>query len=196
MKTFAWVWLLLLGVAPAFGQSRPAFLPLRDVTVSYQLAVPGRPAQNYQLDYDAAGQLARIDDPTHGTYFLIDLPAGSAALVVPMLHSVVTTPDFSGLTQEIYDAGGARFTPLGHGFHAGIGCETYLVLSRQGTATACITRDGVTLAFHGQDKHGAADVTATAVTYGPQPASEFAAPGGFGMISLPPQALAQLLGQP
>jgi hypothetical protein len=178
---------------PAGADARPAFLPLRDVAVRYQLTVPGRLSAEYQLAYRAAGQLARVDDPAHGLYFLVDLPAGHAALVVPMLRSVVDTPDFSGLTQEIDDAGGARFTPLGHGEYAGLGCENFLVLSRQGTATACITRDGVTLRFHGSDAQGSATVTALSVTYGPQPAGAFAVPDGYGRISLPPQALAQLL---
>jgi hypothetical protein len=185
--------LLVLGVASAQADARPVFLPEQDVAVSYEVSAPGRPAQDYRLEYDAAAQRARIDDPAHGTYFLVDLPAGSAELVVPMLRSVVTAPDLAGLARQVYSADGARFTPLGHAAYAGLPCERYLVLSAQGTATACITPDGVTLNFSGQDAHGAAAVTATAVAFGPQPAGEFAAPDGFGRITLPPGALAQLL---
>ncbi len=188
--------LIILAIAPvARAGDRPPFLPLRDVAVSYQLSAPGRPAQTYQLEYDAASQRARIDDPAHGTYFLVDLPAGRAELVIPPLRSVVTAPDLSGLAQEIASADGARFTPLGRATYAGIGCETYLVLSQQGSATACLTRDGVALHFSGQDRHGAASVTALSVSYAPQPDAAFAPPEGFGVITLPPGALAQLLQQ-
>jgi len=187
--------LLVLGAAQAQADVRPVFLPEQDVAVSYRLSAPGRPAQDYRLDYDAAARRARIDDPAHGTYFLVDLPAGQAELVVPMLRSVVTAPDLAGLAQQVYSADGARFTPLGHAVYAGMRCEKYLVLSAQGTATACITPDGVTLNFSGQDANGSAEVTATAVAFGPQPAGEFAAPDGFGRITLPPGALAQLLQQ-
>jgi hypothetical protein len=187
--------LVLLGLAPAQADTRPVFLPEQDVAVRYVLSAPGRPAQTYQLEYDAAAQRARIDDPAHGTYFLVDLPAGRAELVVPMLRSVVTAPDLAGLAQQVYSADGARFTPIGHAVYAGLRCARYLVLSAQGTATACIAPDGVTLNFSGQDAHGSAEVTATAVAFGPQPAGEFVAPDGFGRITLPPGALAQLLQQ-
>jgi YD repeat-containing protein len=186
----------LLASLPAQAAATPAFLPLRDVAVDYSVVAPGQPAMQYRLIYDAAGQLARVEDPMRGIYALVNLPAGQAELVVPALHSTVTAPDIAGLAQEVSSADHARFTPLGHGTVAGLACETYLVLDNQGTATACITADGVTLRFHGQDAHGSATVTATSVAYQTAAPAEFAAPDGFGSISLPPGAIAQLLGQP
>jgi hypothetical protein len=194
LKFFVCV-LLIFAITPAFAEQRPAFLPLRDVVVNYTLSVPGRPDAQYQLSYSAAGQLARVDDPVRGIYALANLPAGTAELVVPALHSIVTAPDVAGITGEIYSAGGARFTPLGHGNFAGLACEKYLILSTSGSGTACLTPDGVALYFNGKDAHGSAEVTATAVSYAPQAAATFAAPDGFGAINLPPDALAQLLGQ-
>jgi hypothetical protein len=189
-------WLGLCGLGVAQAQARPAFLPLRDVTVTYLLAAPGQPDNDYSLAYDADDQLARIDDPAHGVYVLIDLPARNAEVVVAALHSMVTAPDLSALSGEVYSADDARFTPLGSARYAGAACENYLIIAKAGTATACITPDGVTLHFRGQDTHGAATVTATSVAYGALPASDFAPPAGFGTISLPPGALAQLLGEP
>jgi hypothetical protein len=185
----------LLGLSPAYADSPPAFLPTQDVAITYTVSAPGRPDTQYQLEYDAAGRRARINDPAHGTYFLVNLPAGTAQLIVPALHSVVNAPDLSNLTQQINSADHARFTPLGPGNYAGIGCEKYLVLSAQGSGTACLTPDGVVLHFNGQDSRGTGTVTAMAVAYGPQPSADFILPDGFSNITLPPGMLQQLLGQ-
>jgi len=186
---------MMIGVLPAQGATHPQFLPSRDVTVAYQMSAPGRPDAPYLLTYDAADERARIDNPSQGDYVLVDLPAGSARLVVPALHAVVDAPDLSALTQQVMDADNARFTPLGPGFYAGRHCDKYLVMNAQGSGTACITPDGVILHFAGGDIHGSAVVTATSVSYGPQPPGAFAQPDGFSQITLPPGMMTQLLGE-
>jgi len=173
----------------------PLFLPDRDVAVTYQLAAPGRAPQEYRLHYNAAGGLARIETPAQGIFVLADLAAGQAQIVVPFLHAFVEAPDFSDLTRMIAHAGGARFTPLGHGHYAGMECEKYLVMNDHGSGTACITHDGVILHFAGRDSSGSADVTALSVDFTPQPSGFFATPNGFSEISLPPGALAAMLQQ-
>ncbi len=190
----AFSFLLLLGLIPAFADTTPLILPDRDVAVAYRLAASGRPDQSYQLEYDASGQRARINNPAQGTYFLIDLPAGTAQMVVPQLNSVVNAPDLSGLTRQITDAGhDARFTLLGQGTYAGLACQNWLILSSQGSATACLTPDGVALHFDGKNAHGAGTVTATAVSFGPRPDADFRTPGGYNAITLPPGVLQQLM---
>ncbi len=171
----------------------PAFLPTRDVAVTYELNSPGLTGQNYRLNYDAADNLARIESPAQGFYVLANLPAGQAQVVVPALHAIVQAPDFSQLTQLIAQAGQARFTPLGYGSYAGFGCKRYLVLNAQGSGTACITKDGVVLHFSGRDTHGSAEVTAVTVRFAPEPAADFAVPEGYSAVTLPPGALAALL---
>ncbi len=189
------IWLFaapaLLAAAPALAM--PAFLPTRDVAITYELDAPGRAAQDYLLNYDAAQELARIESPAQGIYILANLPSGQAQVVVPALHAIVQAPDFSALTQEISTAGGAQFTPLGQGHYAGMACRKYLVLNAHGSGTACITPDGVVLHFAGQDANGSAEVTALSVAYTPQPAQEFALPNGFSDVTLPPGALQALL---
>lgn len=185
---------LLFGVVPAQADTTPLILPNQDVAVSYQLSAPGRPDQSFQLEYDANGQRARINNPAQGTYFLIDLPAGTAQMVVPQLNSVVNAPDISGLSQQITNAGEhARFTALGEKRYAGLSCQDWLVVSDQGTATACLTADGVALYFNGRNTHGSGSVTATAVRFGPQPDADFATPHSYNAISLPPGVLQQLM---
>ncbi len=186
--------LLLLGIGTAQADVSPLILPSRDVAVIYQLAAPGRPSQSYQFEYDARDQRARINNPAQGTYFLIDLPAGTAQMVVPQLNSVVNAPDLSGLTRQLTDAGHqARFTALGEKQYAGLSCRNWLVVSPQGTATACLTPDGVALHFDGHNAHGSGSVTATAVNFRPQPPGDFAAPHGLNAITLPPGVLQQLM---
>jgi hypothetical protein len=188
-----WV-LMMIGILPAQADTHPEFLPSRDVSIAYLVSAPGRPDASYQLTYDATDERARIDNPAQGDYVLVDLLAGSAELVVPALHAIVSAPDLSGLTQQVMDADNARFTPLGPGHYAGLPCEKYLVLNHQGSGTACITPDGVILHFSGADPHGSATVTASSVEYAPQSANAFAKPEGFSEITLPPGVLAQLLG--
>lgn len=198
MKLFA-LCLTICGVSAAAHAAQAAtpqnLLPSRDVMVTYQLVAPDRPVADYQLQYDAAGERARVNDTTRGTYFLVNLAGGSAQMVIPMLHTVVDAPRLASLSQEITQLHDARFTSLGTGRYAGLACDKYLVVNAQGSADVCLTADGVALSFHGQDAHGDATVTATAVAYGPQPAGDFTAPPGFGSVTLPPGALEQLLRQ-
>ena len=193
MKILSFVVPALLMASPAM--ATPAFLPTSDVAITYELNAPGRAAQDYQLNYDAADKLARVEDPAQGIYILANLPAGQAQVVVPALHAIVQAPDFYSMTQLIATADCARFTPLGPGRYAGLGCEKYLVLNGQGSGTACITQSGVVLHFAGRDAHGSAEVTALSVAYGPQPAQDFSTPDGFSAVTLPPGALAALLQQ-
>lgn len=184
---------LLPGLAAMPALAAPRFLPAQDVRVEYRLDLPGQAPQRVALDYNARHGLARITDAAEPLYVLADLPAGHAELVVPALHALVEAPDFSALTGMVANAGGARFTRLGEGRYAGLACTNYLVLSHQGTATACLTPDGVVLHFSGHDAHGTAALTARAVTFRPEPADGFQPPPGFAPVQLPPGAIAALL---
>lgn len=188
---------LLLAALAAFSPAMataatPAFLPTRDVSVDYTLTTPGQAAASYELNYNAAEQLARVDSPS-GFYVLANLPAAQAEIVVPALHAIALAPDFSTLTAEIYHADNARFSLRGTGHYAGLECRKYLVTDQHGTAKACITRDGVILHFVGQNNQGGADVTATSVVYGPQYPENFVPPAGYAPLNLPPGALQMLL---
>jgi hypothetical protein len=182
----------LAAFTPALAAATPAYLPSRDVVVQYTLSGTDQAPASYQLSYDATDQLARVDSPS-GFYVLANLAANQAEIVVPALHAIVQAPDFSALTSEIYHADDARFSPLGPGFYAGLPCQRYLVTDPHGTARACITRDGVILHLTGQNGHGNAVVTATSVSFAPQPSYEFAPPQNFAPLNLPPGALQALL---
>lgn len=143
----------LASLMPGLAAAAPAILPTRDVSIQYSLAVPGQQVQTVQLFYNAALEAARVVSD-NGYYVLANLPAGKAQLVVPALHAIVQTPDFSLLTGELFLAGNARFTLLGAGHYAGLNCRTYRVVVKDSTAQACITADGVVLHFSGHDEHG------------------------------------------
>lgn len=180
---------------PGWALAAPVFLPTRDVAVTYELNAPNRQPADYQLRYSAGAQLVRVDAANGGYFVLGNLPAGQAELIIPGLHAVVQAPDFSALTSQIYNADGAKFTPLGHGHYAGLDCENYLVLDKNGTGTACLTQEGVVLHFAGHNDRGKAEITALSVNYAPQPADLFATPEGLTPLNLPPGAVAALLNQ-
>lgn len=184
----------IAAIAPGFAVAAPAptILPTQDVSVQYSLVQPGQPQQNFQFSYNAATQQARADS-ANGFYVLANLPQRQAQIVVPALHAIVQAPDFSNLASEFYKADSNNFTPQGTGHYAGLDCRKYLVTSKQGTANACITPDGVILHLSGRDAQGSAEVTAQSVTYAAQPTSNFVAPEGYAPLTLPPSALAALL---
>jgi hypothetical protein len=174
-------------------QAAPAFLPQRDVAVTYALDVPNQSPMSFRLLYAADDRRGRVENLTQGYAVLVDLAAGRAVVVLPSLHALVKAPDFSALTGQIANADGARFTPEGAGSYAGLGCERYHVQNDQGQAQACITRDGVVLHFAGHDAHGSAEVTAQAVDYRPIGPQDVAPPIGYSEISLPPGLLMSML---
>lgn len=184
---------VIVCLIPGLACAAPSLVPTRDVSVDYTLTAPGQSTQTLQLFYNAATEHARISS-AYGYYVLADLPAGQAQLVVPALHAVIQAPDFSALTDTLFHAGDkAHFTALGTGHYAGLSCETYQVTDQKGTARACLTKDGVILHFVGHDTQGDAEVTATSVTYAPQPADLFTPPAGLTPLTLPPGALKALL---
>ena len=192
MKLF---WLALFGLAPCLAAAAPLVLPTQDVAVTYNLVVPNHADATYLMQYNAASRLARLNNTVENNYDLLNLNTGSAELVVPQMNSVVAIPDLSNLTKYLTNTATTRFTPLGRANYAGLACQTYLVHANQGSGTACLTNDGVILYFSGSDPHGAATITATSVTYSPQPAAEFAVPQGMTTINVPQNVLNQLLGQ-
>jgi hypothetical protein len=185
---------LVLTAVPVAGMAAPVFLPTRDVAVTYEVVAPGRSPANYQLSYNAAARLARVDAPA-GYYVLGNLPAGQAEVILPALNAIVQAPDFSNLTAQIDNADGAQFTPLGPGHYAGLDCTKYLVLDKNGTGTVCLTPSGVVLHFSGHNARGSAEATALSVSYAAQPANLFTPPPGLMPLNLPPGALAALLNQ-
>lgn len=179
-------------LTPLMASAAPAILPTQDVSVHYSLTAPGQSPQDLELLYRAASESARINSDS-GYYVLANLPAGQAQIVVPALHAVVQAPDFSALTAMLFLAESAQFTKLGQAHYAGLSCQKYRVVDKNGTATACITANGVTLHFTGADSHGAATLTATHVAYAPQPEEQFQTPVGFNQINLPASAIKALL---
>jgi len=187
------LWLGLLMAVPLPAVAVPAFLPGQDVVIDYALSAPGRPAQNVEVSYEAGPRLARVDDAAHGVSYLADLDHGRVEILVPMLRAVVEAPDVSRFAGMLQNADGAQFVKLGHGHYAGMGCETYLVTNEQGSGTACLTRDGEILHFHGHDSHGAVEITAASVRFGPVPTEFFSVPTDYSRMNLPPGMLEQLL---
>jgi len=172
----------------------PQFLPDRDVEIRYTVTVPDQPSHDYDLSFEARSERLRIDDPSRGLWFLVDLRDASAAMVVPQMRIVVTEPDLANLAAIMQSAKSAQFTPLGEATIAGLRCTRYQVLSNEATGTVCLTRNGIALAVSGQDSHGSAQVVADSVTEASVPPDSLAPPPGFASVTLPRGAIAALLG--
>lgn len=198
-RRLAVVLALLIGVtllAPrcAAATTAPQLLPERDVEIHYTVSVPGQPSHDYDLAFSAESGRARIDDPTRGLWFLVDLRNATAALVVPEMHAVVTEPDLAGLAAILQSAKTAQFVPLGEATIAGLRCTRYRVISDQAKGTACLTPDGIALAVSGEDSHGSARAVADSVTEARVPPDRLAPPDNFLRLALPRGAIAALLG--
>jgi hypothetical protein len=79
-----------------------------------------------------------------------------------------------------------KFTRTGTDTVAGLSCTMWNVVSPRAAGSVCVTADGVMLSGEGKSHDGSVSgIQATAVTYGPQPASLFAPPPDFKQIKLP-----------
>ncbi len=188
------VGVMLLRPHGADAAMAPQFLPDRDVEIQYTVSVPGRPPHDYDLSFSAESERLRIDDPARGLWFLVDLRDASATLVVPQMHVVVTEPDLASLAAILQSARGAQFTPSGEMTIAGLRCTRYLVLDKQTTGTACLTRNGLALAVSGEDARGSAQVVADSVSEATVPPDRLMPPSDFPSIVLPRGTIEALLG--
>lgn len=194
--TFAIPLTALLATGTAI--AAPRILPDHDVMGTYRITQPNRPDQTWRIRYEAASRRIRavsLSGQARGVEALLNLQSGAADIIVPQMHAVVAVPGLSALIHKLTDQQNARFTPLGESTIAGHHCTRYLILKPNGSGAACITRGGVVLRASGKDNHGAMTITALSIHNAPQPPEAFTLPQGYSSISLPPQMLAQLLGQ-
>jgi hypothetical protein len=185
---------VLLPLRDADAAMTPHVLPDRDIKVEYTVTTPGRSPHDYVLSFSAESERVRIDDPEHGLWFLVDLRDDSAVLVVPQLRVVVSAPDLTNLAALLQSVREAQFTPSGEATIAELRCTRYLVLSKQVTGTACLTRSGIALAVSGQDSRGSVKAVADSVTEATVPPDSLAPPSDFSNIPLPRGVISTLLG--
>lgn len=179
---------MVAGTGPA-----PRLVPIRDVTVEYQVLIPDQQPIDVRAAIAAGGTRLRILGEDLPTSFLVDRETETAAIVLPMLktYTRVSIARYDP-TQTVLR--GAGFVRAGRGEAAGLPCTKWRARSAQGRAEACITEDGVILeGSMVSDRSGnLGAIRALRVTYARLPAEIFAVPGNYHESPLA-QAAARLM---
>jgi hypothetical protein len=172
--------LAVLGTGPAFAEGGPRLLPTRDVTVAYEVAIPGQEPLHVRVAIEAGGERLQIVGEDLPTSFLVDRDTETAAIVLPMLKT------YTRVSIARYDPTrtilrGAGFTPRGRDLIAGAMCTRWHAQSAQGSADACITADGVILdgTLTSDRKGTRGTIRAVRVSYGRLPPEIFAVPSNY-----------------
>jgi hypothetical protein len=174
----------------ALAQDRPAVAPTRDVIVTYRATAPlqaGRApagAQTLRVATTQGGRLMRIEGVgAGGAYVIVDRTTQRMLMVMPQDRRFMEMPADDAFARGFVLNTSMRFERRGAETVAGLKCTLWEVTSHEGAGTACVTDDGVLLRGRGSDGKGG--IEATAVKYGPQPASLFRPPANFTKIELP-----------
>ncbi len=182
----------LAGAAPAGAADEPVYLPTRDVTIDYTVTSPNREPEQARVAVQAGGAHLRLDSEAVPGPVLIDRDRATAVLVYPPAKLFTELPARGFRLDRLIAEGHPQFTRIGAGEVIGLHCTEYRIVASQGSGQGCLTDDGVLLRGRGQDMKGRGGaVLATAVRYGPVPASAFVPPHGY--QELPPGALQALL---
>ncbi|ACI52674.1 conserved hypothetical protein [Gluconacetobacter diazotrophicus PA1 5] len=184
---------MLAGVAVAFGAAAPAhaqndahppLAPARDVQVEYNVQPDGAPAPKaIQTWFTANGGMMRIDSPEGLGSTILDRAARQVTIVLNKQKVYTQLDARNGIRNPFLLDLSMQFTRKGTGQVAGLACTVWDIVSGRGTATACVTDDGVILREDGVDGDGMKGrLEATKVTYGPLPVSLFQPPQGYQLV--------------
>jgi hypothetical protein len=172
--------LAVLETGPALAAEGPRLLPMRDVTVAYEVSIPGQAPLQIRAAIEAGGERLQIIGEDLPTSFLVDRDTETAAIVLPMLKT------YTRVSVARYDPTrnvlrGAGFTPRGRDVVAGATCTRWHAQSAQGAADACITADGVILegTLTSDRKGTRGSIRALRVSYGRLPPEIFAVPSNY-----------------
>jgi hypothetical protein len=172
--------LAVLAAANAAAEPRPLLVPNRDVTVDYQVAPSGHASIGVRVAIRAGGTKLRITSDTLPTTLLVNRDTEQAAIMLPMLraYSDVKIGRYDPEHTVLKDA---SFLRTGRDRVAGHECTVWRSTSKDGTAEACITPDGLILrGAVDSDKRGRqVTVDATRVDFGPIAEAEFEVPPDF-----------------
>ena len=158
------------------GAAVPRLVPLRDVTIDYQVHPgDGRP-QSVRVSIEAGGSHLRIQGEEIPASIVVDRTIGLAHVMVPLLRA------YTSLSVARYDPErtvlrDARFERVGQEQLSTGRCTDWVAHSQSGTASACITDGGVILKGEVTNRHGrVGTVLATAVEYASLPPWTWAIP--------------------
>ena len=193
--------LLLLAPLTAPGlaqaQDRPAYMPTRDVTVTYRANAEGQPPAELKMYWLTAQGLMRMDMPGGQGHMVVNSQTGQGFMVMTPMRMVMDMPaNQQGMARFARPSDTARFTREGNDRVANTPCVNWRVEDRGETARVCVTADGVTLRAQGGAGNARGAMEATLVEYGAQDAARFARPAGYQTMQVPGGAGGQVPGGP
>ena len=182
---------LMVWSGVALAQDRPPTAPTRDVLVTYRATGPAQGGRSQPQDLrvatTAGGKLLRVEGmgggQSAGAYVIVDRTTQRMMMVMPQDRRYMEMPANDAFARGFVLNDAMSFTRRGSETVAGLKCTLWEVTSREGAGSACVTDDGVLLRGRGNDGKGG--IEATAVKYGPQPASLFKPPADFSRIEMP-----------
>ena len=170
---------------PVAAQTRPAYLPTRDVAVTYHIdsSMKNAPSEA-QARYSAGGQMLRVES-AQGV-MLLDLKAEKTTMLMPQQQLIIDLPRGAGPVHAFMVDDSAKFTRTGSATVAGLRCTIWNIATPRGNGVACLTDDGVMLRGESHNAQGQGGVVeAVAVAYGAQAATEFVPPPGYRRMEIP-----------
>jgi hypothetical protein len=181
--------LAALGVAPATADDRPAMFPQRDVVVQYHVtnARPdsAQPREGIVTVHATdGGARMRVEIAGQPGFMIVDRGQKRVLMVIESKHSYFEMPVDPERVMGLAVNEGS-FTKRGADTVAKVRCTVWDVKSRTGTATVCVTDDGVLLRANGASEgRGSGAMEALSVVYGKQPAGLFDPPPGFQKLEM------------
>ncbi|GBQ30299.1 hypothetical protein AA12717_3462 [Gluconacetobacter sacchari DSM 12717] len=163
----------------------PPLAPARDVQVEYSVQPDGAPApKTIEAWFTANGGMMRIDSPEGMGSTILNRTTRQVTIVLNKQKVYTQFDARNGIRNPFLLDLQMQYTRKGTARVAGVPCTEWGVVSGRGTATACVTDDGVILREDGVDGDGMKGrLEATRVIYGPLPASTFQPPAGYQMVT-------------
>lgn len=185
---------LLGGTTPAAAaDDRPVMFPSRDVVVEYHVtnARPdsAQPREGIVTVYATdAGERMRVEIAGQPGFLIVDRGRKRVLMVIEARRSYFEMPVDPDRVIGLAVNGGS-YAKRGADTVAKVRCTVWDVTSSTGTATVCVTDDGVLLRANGESEgRGSGAMEARSVVYGKQPAALFDPPPGFQKLQIIPPA--------
>ncbi len=188
MKTWLLAGAMVACCSSAFADLPPLH-PSRDVAVVYRAAgateKDGVPqARMVRLYWGENGQALRVEVEGQPMVALVDFKHGRMAMLIEPRKIMVETKLDPRMVPGFVLPADAKAVRDGTDTVTGLTCDVWRLSGPHGKGTACVTADGVVLRAAGSAEHGAGELEAISVAYGPQPASLFTPPSDFARMDL------------
>ena len=180
--------LLSATASGAMAQDHPAFVPQRDVTVTYAISGLGKEGNgptSVRVAVASGGTRARIEPDSLPGYMIMDRTDNRFMMVMAAQRIYMEMPGAMNRADEYMLNDKMHFVRKGRDRVAGYRCTNWDMTSPKMSGSGCITDDGVILRGETQTQDGPVRIIATAVSYAAVPDNLFRPPAGFQRMEIP-----------